>query len=162
MPDINFYIDAAKKEQGFKSDNQLQRALGYAGAQISYIRTGKSLISDEKMIGLAKLGNQDVTTALMDLNIWRASSAPVKKAYAKILHSLRHAAVVLMLSTTLFMGTSTPSHASDFSDKTVNSVECNYILWNLKRILKKCGKLLFGRFKPLFTFPYYKCQSLAY
>lgn len=111
MRDINFYLDTAKVQNGFKSDNELQRALGYKGAMVCYLRSGKTKISDEKMIELAHLAGQDEDQALMDLNMWRSPSPAVQKAYANILHKLSYAAMLIAFVSVGFVGFASPSHA---------------------------------------------------
>jgi hypothetical protein len=117
MRDISFYIDTAKEKQGLKSDNELQRAMGYKGSQISFFRSGKSGISDDKMIQLARLGGHDETTALMDLNMWRASTPAVQSAYANILQKLTHATLVFAFATLAIMGSSGETMAFDLLSK---------------------------------------------
>ena len=125
MRDISFYLDAAIKKNGFKSDLELGRALNYKGSQIHYLRTKKSKISDAKMIELARLAGEDEATALMDLNMWRAPSPAVQSAYAKILHSLNHAAIVIIIAAFALIGSAADSHAHAFIDNLPNDYENN-------------------------------------
>jgi len=96
MRDISDYMEAAKKEQGFKSDNQLNIALGFKGSTASFWRVGKSVPSDESMIELAKLAGINPLIALADLNIWRASGA-AKTYYKEAKKTLEKATLSIAL-----------------------------------------------------------------
>ena len=84
---IIFYLDRAKEVQGFKSDSQLDRALGFKGSMTSFLRAGKSGISPEKMHDLCVLGEIDPAVGLMDLAAWN-SQGKAKKTYQDILQKI--------------------------------------------------------------------------
>ena len=128
MRDINFYIDTAKEKQGLKSDNALNKALGFKGGMASFLRLGKTHLSDDKMIELARLGDLDETTALMDLNMWRASTPAVQSAYANILQKLTHATWVVAFVTLAVMGSSSETMASNLFSK-VSTYDNNNIYY---------------------------------
>lgn len=95
MRDYSYYLDKAKEQQGFKYDNQIDKALGFKGSMTTYLRKGEKSISQEKMLELAKLAGENPLIALIDHNIL-SSSGSVKKSYEKISKGL--AKTVHMLS----------------------------------------------------------------
>ncbi|MEO0611779.1 MAG: helix-turn-helix domain-containing protein [Pseudomonadota bacterium] len=92
MQSVQEYMDAAIEAQNLTSDRQLARAIGITPAPINLLRKGKTLPSDETMIGIAKLAGEDVQIALLRLNIWRAGSAGSAKYYKNILSILQRGA----------------------------------------------------------------------
>lgn len=161
MRRIDFYIDMAKEKQGLSSDNALNKTMGFKGSTMSYLRLGKSHLSDEKMIELARLGGLDETTALMDLNMWRTSNPIVQKAYANILHRLSHAAVIAVATFTIFCAFASNSMASPIAKNCQADNEIIYIM-ELKHILKRLWINSKRRINSLLKFSYYKCQVPAY
>ena len=113
MRDINYYLDTAKKKNGFKSDLQLNRELGFKGSMVSFLRKGKSHISDEKMIELARLAGENPELALMDLNYMRADGE-AKTTYKRMIELLRKSLHMLSVIVVLMVA-STPSNAANIS-----------------------------------------------
>ncbi len=99
MRTIDYYIDLAREKQGFKSDNQLGKALNFAGSGISNWRVKKAFPSDEKMIELARLAGVNDLVALMDLQIWKAENDDTRAAYKQI---LKRISVVFIAALILF------------------------------------------------------------
>lgn len=161
MRDINFYLDAAKQKNALTSDLALNRALGFKSSMCHYLRSGKSGISDEKMIELARLGGLDETTALMDLNMWRTSNPIVQKAYANILHRLSHAVVIAVATFTIFSVFAGNSMASPIAKNCQADNDIIYIM-ELKSIFKRLWTKSKWRINSLLKFSYYKCQVPAY
>lgn len=100
--DYRFYLDRAKENQGFKFDNEIDKALGFKGSMTSMIlRHGKHL-SDDKMIDLAKLAGMDETLALIDLQIWKSNGAP-KAAYQQLLNRFISLSIIAALTVVFVM-----------------------------------------------------------
>lgn len=108
MNDYDFYIEAAKNAQGFKYDNQLDAKLGFKGSMINHVRKRNKHLSDEKMILLAELGNQNPEKALADLNVLRSKDTPAHRFYLKIAEQVAHVCLVAGV----LIGMSSPSHAN--------------------------------------------------
>lgn len=119
--DYNFYIDRAKKIHGFKSDAELNRSLSFKGSMISFLRTGKTHLSDEKMIALCDHARIDPEIGLIDLNVWRAPEH-VKSTYATILQKLTHttAAICILAASTLTY--TAPAHAANLSSDNADCI----------------------------------------
>lgn len=94
---IDQYCDAAIKARGFKSDRELSRALGFASNAVTHWRTKRAWPSDETMIELARLAEQDTTTALAALNAWRAPES-VQPFYMKMVKRLAQTAAAIALA----------------------------------------------------------------
>ena len=88
MRDYNYYLDKAKEVNGFKSDVQINRALGFKGSMASQLRNGKTHLSDESMFKLAKLADENPLIALVDLNFMR-TDGEAKKSYKKLYDGLK-------------------------------------------------------------------------
>ena len=133
MRDINFYMDKAKKLNGLKSDLALNRALGFKSSMASILRSGKSHISDEKMIELAKLAGEDEGQALVYLNIWRAPDN-VKNSYASILQKITQvtAMIIALIGFTL---APTPSHAAQQNIDNVSNDLSEYVYYGKRQLL---------------------------
>lgn len=120
--DLEFYIDAAKKAQGYKSDLELGRALNFAGSGVSFWRKKKSLPNDQRMIELAKMAGIDPAVALIDLAMWR-TEGETKQTYASILQKLQ---ACILIGAAVIGLSGSPAHA-----KSVNSNhEILYIMEN--------------------------------
>lgn len=141
MRDINYYLDKAKTVQGFKSDLQLNRELGFKGSMISFVRTGKSHLSDEKMIKLANLAKLDAEAALIDLNIWR-TPPEAQKAYASILQKLEKATLSIAFIS-LFLASFSPFPAVA---KVSNEVRDTIYYGKYMGIWKRVLSLFFNKF----------------
>lgn len=98
---LDFYIDRARSNKGFKSDLELGRHLGFKGSAVSFWRVGKAFPSDETMVQLAALAGVDPAIALLDLNAWRSGGA-AREAYNGMLKRLVGAGIVAAL-TALFV-----------------------------------------------------------
>lgn len=108
MRDYKFYIAAAKKEQGFLYDNQIDEALGFKGSMIHIVKKGKKHLSEEKMIELANLAGIDPELALLDLNLMRSKDTKAHPFYLKIAEQMAH----ICLVAGVLIGLSSPSHAN--------------------------------------------------
>lgn len=97
MLSIDQYLDLAKERQGFRSDNAINKALGFAGNSVNYWRQKKTWPSDERMIALADLAGIDPEIALLDLNIWRAAGK-TKTIYLHMRNTLFPALFVALFS----------------------------------------------------------------
>jgi len=97
MHTIDEYCDKARNLNGFSSDRQLDRALGFKGQPTSQWRTKRAWPADETMIKLAELADEDPGIALLELNSWR-TEGPAKLGYLRILEKY-----VAMLVLPLFM-----------------------------------------------------------
>ncbi len=121
MRDYTYYLEQAKKKQGYKYDNQVDEALGFKGSMTTMIKKGKRHLSDDSMAKLADLAGMDREVALLDLNVMR-SPAHVQKTYATILQKLTQTTAVIAI----FMASSltfapTPANA-DVSNQVRDSV----------------------------------------
>lgn len=98
---IDGYIDAALKAGDFPSERQLSIFLGFGPDAICTYRTKRCWPSDDTMIRLAEIAGADPERALLDLNLWRATSGRVKATYSRIREKLtsgsRSVAQVLVL-----------------------------------------------------------------
>ncbi len=98
---IDDYVDAALKAGDFPSERQLSIFLGFGPDAICTYRTKRAWPSDDTMIRLAEIAGADPEQALLDLNLWRATSGRVKATYARIAAKLsdvsRRMAQVLVL-----------------------------------------------------------------
>ena len=111
---IDEYADLAKEKNGFKSDRQLSKNLGFSGNSVSYWRRGMNFPSDDMMMKLAKLAGVDTTTALIDLNVWR-TDGETQKAYQGLSRRMASfLSLALVACATLFI--SIPPQSSDFSE----------------------------------------------
>lgn len=88
MRDYDFYLDKAKKVQGYKYDNQIDNAFGFKGAMTCRLRKGTANLSQENMIKLADMAEENPLRALLDLNIM-TSSGTVQITYKNIAKELR-------------------------------------------------------------------------
>jgi hypothetical protein len=118
---IEFYLDEAKKINGFKSDRELGNALGYKSTTISFIRKGRSFPSDDIMVELANMARQDIKTALIELNYWR-SPEPARKTYASILQKIGGTAAAIALFAAVSLSFSPVANAADMSSKMTNTI----------------------------------------
>ena len=104
MKDYAYYLDKAKEVQGFKYDKQIDQALGFKGAMACMLSKNKNTISEEKMIELAKLGNQNHLIALIDHKIMATNGVTnnaytsMRKTLSKSLQTLCAVALVGMAS----------------------------------------------------------------
>jgi len=130
--DYSFYIDRAKQVQGFKTDLQVNQALGFKGSVASLLRKSKMHLSDENMINLANLAGIDETVALMDLGILRCEGN-AKKAYKRILEKMTAAALIALFIVAL---SGTPSMAENGLGKQQHKHFHLYILSHLQKIIK--------------------------
>ncbi len=74
MLSIDDYIEYAQAFNGNLNDAQLSRELNLSQSQVGFYKKRKSLPSDETMVRLAEMGNQNIDLALLHLNWWRAVS----------------------------------------------------------------------------------------
>jgi hypothetical protein len=95
---IDDYCDLAKQRNALKSDRELTRRLGLVGSAISHWRTKRTWPSDKTMIELAELAGEDPRVGLLDLNLWRSESAPVRLAYERIRNALAAAAAIAIVA----------------------------------------------------------------
>lgn len=98
MQQVDFYIDAAKARQHFKSDRELSRALGAKGNPVTQWRCRRSWPADDTMLRLADLAGLDPVNSLMDLNRWRAASSNVRSVYERIAHRLSGTAASIIVA----------------------------------------------------------------
>jgi len=82
---LSDYMDAACERQQFRSDRALARAMKIAQMTVTRWRTGKYFPSDVSMRDLARLAGADEETALILLNIWRATDEPTRETYRRLL-----------------------------------------------------------------------------
>lgn len=87
LTNVPSYMNAACKKANLKSDRQLAAKWRVRQSQVSEFRRGKALPDDENMRRLAELAGEDQTIALIWLNIWRSTSAPVAELYRNLLPS---------------------------------------------------------------------------
>lgn len=97
MRDYAYYLDKAKEKQGFKTDLEINQALGFKGSIASMLRKNKMNLSDDKMLELAKLAGESPLIALIDLNIMR-SNGDAKKSYEKIYKGIEKTITTLSLA----------------------------------------------------------------
>jgi len=121
MRDINWYAETAKSKNNLKSGNQLAKMMGITSASYHRLTTSQSIPSDETMIKLAELAGIDPSIALIERSLWMSNGAP-KKAYAKTLHILQHATLVLCLAIVGLTGLSGNAHAFKVSSDNNNSI----------------------------------------
>ena len=88
---IDDYIDLAMSRQGFVSERELGRALGFKGNPVNHWRSKRAWPADGTMIRLARMAGVDAVWALVELNVWRAPSAEVRDGYAEMLHLVEKA-----------------------------------------------------------------------
>lgn len=98
MRTVDEYADLAKNAQGFRSDRELGRALGYKGNTVSYWRQKKAWPSDDTMLQLAELAGIEPGEALIDLNIWR-SSGRARSIYQRMAMTAAGLIIGLVVST---------------------------------------------------------------
>lgn len=117
MRNYSFYIEEAKKKQGFKYNNQIENALGFKGSMMAIIQKGKGHLSEEKMLELADLAGVDKEIALLDLNMMRASGT-AQKTYAGILQKLTQttAAIAILAATTFSATTANASTKTEHAN----------------------------------------------
>lgn len=151
MKTIDYYLDKAKKNNDFKSDLALNRALGFKGSMVSNLRLGKTHISDEKMMELAILAGENPHEALLHLNEWRSPDT-VKKVYAAILQNLSRAAMLSIYGIVVLCslyGNSANAHPAKKCQQDNNRIyimEYKSFALKLKRYFKT---LLLRLFLPL-------------
>lgn len=97
MRDIHFYIDQAKNNHNLKSDLQFSEAMGFKPSMASMLRRGKTHLSDEKMVELAKLAGIKPEIALADLHYWRAPKG-LKLTYKKMRDAVAMLSIMLIIS----------------------------------------------------------------
>ena len=88
---IDDYIDLAMSRQGFVSERELGRALGFKGNPVNHWRSRRAWPADATMIRLARMAGVDSVWALVELNVWRAASSDVRDGYAELLHLVEKA-----------------------------------------------------------------------
>ncbi len=81
---IDDYVDLAMSRQGFGSDRELGRALGFKGNPVNHWRAKRAWPADGTMVQLARMAGVDTVWALVELNIWRAPSSAVRDEYAEL------------------------------------------------------------------------------
>ena len=81
---IDDYIDLAMSKQGFGSERELGRALGFKGNPVNHWRAKRAWPADGTMVQLARMAGVDAVWALVELNIWRAPSSAVRDEYAEL------------------------------------------------------------------------------
>lgn len=104
MRDLDWYIQTARANKGFKSDSKLALALNLTN--ISIWRTGKSLPSEESMLKLARWAGVPDEIALCDLHVWinEQNHPVVADAYVRMREALSRVsgfAATLMLAAIL-------------------------------------------------------------
>lgn len=83
MRNIDYYMDLAKKKNNLPSDLALNRIMGFKSSVASQLRSGKMMLSEEKMIELCRLAEIEPSQGLLDLNYWR-STGPAKSIYKRL------------------------------------------------------------------------------
>ncbi len=81
---IDDYIDLAIARQGFTSERELGRALGFKGNPVNHWRTKRAWPADPTMIQLARMAGVDTIWALIELNIWRSRTIAVRNEYSAL------------------------------------------------------------------------------
>jgi len=87
MLTIDDFINKAIEINKFKSDSELARAIGKNPAQICSYRKRKTWPSENAMLELAKLANEDQQIALVNLSLWR-SEGQARQTWKKVLSTM--------------------------------------------------------------------------
>lgn len=64
-------LDQARENCAAKSDRELSRALKLCPTAVGGYRTGRSFPSDQTIVNIAILADQDPLECLLALNLWR-------------------------------------------------------------------------------------------
>ena len=88
MRTIDDYIDIAKARNGFKSDNQMARALLITSSTLNAWRMRRAWPCDDYMTQIAVLAGISEQEALVELNIWRDKSPRSRAVYSRLLERL--------------------------------------------------------------------------
>lgn len=113
MQTIDDYLDAARTARDLKSDRELCKALGVSAPVVNHWRSKRSWPSDAAMVRLAELADKEPSTALLNLNYWRAEGA-ARSVYQDLLKIV----AVLCLTATF----STNTYAEQINIKSTNTV----------------------------------------
>lgn len=127
--DYNFYIERAKERNGFKTNLDVQKALGFKGSIITYLLKGRSHLSPEKMLELAELAGIDKHIALVDLSVMK-SEGEVKNAWEKIANSLKVFFAALLISSY-----SAPAKAEVNDGLKVLTAQCVALYYGIYRVV---------------------------
>lgn len=128
--EINELLDLAKAKRGYKSDNQLSKAIGIAHTGLVRVRRGWGNLSENNMIALADLCEIPHDKALLLLNVWK-SEGSVKDAYSSLLRRF----AMVGLAFTIAASIVTPAQAStsfiygNIADGIVSRTLGYCILW---------------------------------
>ena len=138
---IDWYIDRALERQGFKSDLQLAKAMGFKGSGVSNWRLKKAWPSEEKICELATLAGIDAQVAVIDLALWK-STGKAREAYANILEKITAAILVLGC---FFLFSVGPAYAGTCEHYEKTNYTLSHLLARLRAYVLRRIK---GFFKP--------------
>jgi hypothetical protein len=145
---LDDYLDLAKERQGFKSDLDIGRALGFAGQPVSHWRTKRTWPADQSMVDLAMLAGIPAEQALMDLNTWRAQSPVVASVYQRIAAKIKAApgaaGVTSLMLAALLWAFPASAGTQRAQINSVTAVTIHYA--NLRRRLRRRFPLLINTF----------------
>jgi transcriptional regulator with XRE-family HTH domain len=97
MRTIDMYCDEAIARNGFKSDSELARKLGFTSPAVSNFRTKRAWPSDEVMVKLAAFAGIPADEALLELAVWRTHDTIAGEVYAKLLARIAQAACLAFI-----------------------------------------------------------------
>lgn len=124
MDSIVEYLDAAKSRIGVEADWKLSLEMGKSPAWASHMRSGRDWPSDDTMIRLAELAGADPARALLQLNLWRASSPAVSMQYSRLLQRIASLFAIF----TLVIGGSYSVQASTIKEHQATHAKIVYIM----------------------------------
>ena len=132
MKNLEFYLEAAKKNHEIKSDAKLASALGISTTSVLQWRYGRSFPADETMVRLAALAGISKEQALLELSYWRADGE-AKETYAGLIKRLG----VLSAATMLIISLNKPVKAHELNQNINHSFSKEYTLSHkLKKLIK--------------------------
>lgn len=116
MRDINFYIEKAKENGGFKNYSTLADILCITRSYMSELRSEKSPPSAKLLFKIADIAGIDKNLALMDLGAWK-SDGEVKKTYLGLAKRISKFILVSCFVLTM-AGTQAVASPSSWSDSS--------------------------------------------
>jgi hypothetical protein len=131
---MSHYMDAAKRRQGWTSDNRINVHFGMSSVAHTW-RVGKALPYPEHIIELAQLGDLDPAQALIDLYTWKAKTPEVVAILDRITATIRRSAALLITTVSALLTLPSAAFAAtDIALTFPSAFEAIYILCVKRRI----------------------------
>ena len=121
-------INKAIEINRFKSDSELARAIGKNPAQINSYRKNKTLPSEDSMLRLAELAQENPDIALIDLAVLR-SEGKVQEHWKKLRSTISAVAITLFI-----LLSPAPSSASILTKNNMQNL-CTHTIMQGDRLL---------------------------